>query len=70
MFNPQITVNLIAELIPGYLLPGRPIAVMTFKCFSAQGLNSGLFFIQDLKLGHYMKIPPRATWMGASRSGY
>lgn len=38
---------------------------MTFKCFSAQGLFSGLAFVQDLKLGHYMKIPPRSTWIGA-----
>jgi hypothetical protein len=54
--------NLLAELIPGYLLPGRPIAVMTFKAFCVQALGSGLTFTQDLKLGHYMKLPPRITF--------
>jgi OPT family oligopeptide transporter len=33
-----------------------------FKAFSIQVLNSGLAFIQDLKLGHYMKVPPRASF--------
>ena len=37
---------------------------MIFKTFSIQCLQSGLYFIQDLKLGHYMKIPPRVTFHG------
>lgn len=32
MTTQQITVNLLAELIPGYLLPGAPIAVMVSCC--------------------------------------
>lgn len=28
-----------------------------------QSLLSGLNFAQDLKLGHYMKIPPRTTFV-------
>lgn len=35
-----------------------------FKCYSIQSLIVGLSFVQDLKLGHYMKIPPRATFTG------
>ena len=27
-----------------------------------QSLSAGLAFTQDLKLGHYMKIPPRNTF--------
>jgi len=34
-----------------------------FKSYAVQTLGSALFFIQDLKLGHYMKIPPRATFV-------
>lgn len=30
-----------------------------------QTLTIGLYFLQDLKLGHYMKVPPRATFVGA-----
>jgi nucleoside recognition membrane protein YjiH len=62
MTSQQITLNLLAELIPGYMLPGRPIAVMAFKTFCVQALGSGLTFTQDLKLGHYMKLPPRITF--------
>ena len=59
-----VTINLISEMIPGYLLKGKPIANMLFKTFSIQCLQSALYFVQDLKLGHYMKIPPRVTFMG------
>lgn len=58
-----ITINIISEMIPGYLLDGKPIPNMLFKTFSVQCLQSGLYFVQDLKLGHYMKIPPRVTFM-------
>ncbi|KAK9895729.1 putative oligopeptide transporter [Cystobasidium minutum MCA 4210] len=58
-----ITVNLIAETIPGYALPGKPIANLLFKTLSIQSLQAALLFIQDLKIGHYMKIPPRVTFM-------
>lgn len=29
--NQQIAINVIAELIAGYALPGRPVALMVFK---------------------------------------
>ncbi|POW08320.1 hypothetical protein PSTT_07585, partial [Puccinia striiformis] len=58
-----ISINLVAEIIPGYLLPGKPLSNMLFKTFSVQSLLVGLAFIQDLKLGHYMKIPPRVTFV-------
>lgn len=31
-----------------------------------QTLNEAINFTQDLKLGHYMKVPPRATFLGES----
>ena len=43
---------------------------MVFKVYSVQTLNQALSFLQDLKLGHYMKVPPRATFLGACRSFY
>ncbi|PLW42849.1 hypothetical protein PCASD_07221 [Puccinia coronata f. sp. avenae] len=63
MTSQQISINLVAEIIPGYLLPGKPFSNMLFKTFSVQSLLVGLAFIQDLKLGHYMKIPPRVTFV-------
>ncbi|TIA79936.1 hypothetical protein E3P92_03017 [Wallemia ichthyophaga] len=62
MTGQEIPINLISEVIPGYLFPGKPIANMIFKCYSIQTMSEGLSFIQDAKLGHYIKVPPRATF--------
>jgi hypothetical protein len=37
---------------------------MVFKAYSVQTLGQAVFFLQDLKLGHYIKVPPRATFLG------
>ncbi|KAH8922321.1 OPT-domain-containing protein [Atractiella rhizophila] len=58
-----LTINLVAEVIPGFLFPGLPIANMVFKIYSVQSLLVAITFIQDLKLGHYMKVPPRVTFL-------
>lgn len=58
----SLSLNVLTELIAGYALPGRGVALMIMKAF---GLNTNLqaiYFIQDQKLGHYAKIPPRATF--------
>ncbi|CAL5036437.1 unnamed protein product [Urochloa decumbens] len=55
--------NIITEYIMGYLYPGRPIANMCFKVYGYSGSHQALEFLQDFKLGHYMKIPPRAMFM-------
>ena len=54
-----VGLNIIAELIIGYLLPGRPIAMMMFKTWGHVTMVRALGFTSGLKLGHYMKIPPR-----------
>lgn len=58
-----LSLNFLAQVIPGALLPGKPIANMIFKCYSIETLYSAQMFTQDLKLGHYLKIPPRTTFM-------
>ncbi|OBT55803.1 hypothetical protein VE04_03961 [Pseudogymnoascus sp. 24MN13] len=58
--NFQIGLNIITELIVGFMLPGRPVAMMLFKAYGYASMYQGLLFTQDLKLGHYMKVPPRA----------
>jgi OPT oligopeptide transporter protein len=52
-----ISLNVITELIIGYALPGRPIAMMMFKTWDF--ISMALQFTSDFKLGHYMKIPHR-----------
>ena len=57
--NQQVGLNVITELIIGYALPGRPIAMMMFKTWGYITMAQALGFIGDFKIGHYMKIPPR-----------
>ncbi|KAK4489734.1 hypothetical protein RD792_000369 [Penstemon davidsonii] len=54
--------NVITEYIIGYAYPGRPVANMCFKVYGYISMTQALTFISDFKLGHYMKIPPRAMF--------
>ncbi|KAF4622117.1 hypothetical protein D9613_009302 [Agrocybe pediades] len=62
--NQQVGLNVITELIIGYGLPGRPVAMMMFKTWGYITMAQALTFTSDFKLGHYMKIPPRAMFWG------
>ncbi|XP_020585185.1 oligopeptide transporter 7-like [Phalaenopsis equestris] len=55
--------NIITEYIIGYIYPGRPVANMCFKVYGYISMSQALMFLQDFKLGHYMKIPPRTMFM-------
>jgi OPT family oligopeptide transporter len=59
MTNVEMGLNVITELIIGYALPGRPIAMMMFKTWGYRTMSQALAFTSNLKLGHYMKIPHR-----------
>lgn len=63
MTGQGITLNILAQIIPGTLLPGNPLANMVFKAYAVQTLTEATSFVQDLKLGHYIKVPPRATFL-------
>ncbi|KAH7920260.1 OPT oligopeptide transporter [Leucogyrophana mollusca] len=60
--NQQVGLNVITEVIVGYALPGRPLAVMMFKTWGFITMTQALQFASDFKLGHYMKIPPRTMF--------
>ena len=55
----NLALNVITELIIGYALPGRPIAMMLFKTWGSTTMTQALQFTGDFKLAHYMKIPHR-----------
>jgi len=63
MTGQPISLNILAQIIPGTLLPGNPLANMLFKAYAVQTLAEATSFVQDLKLGHYVKVPPRATFL-------
>ncbi|KAI1272832.1 OPT family small oligopeptide transporter [Xylaria sp. FL0933] len=60
--NILLSLNVVSPFIAGFIIPGRPIAVMVFKVFSVITLGQAQTYSQDLKLAHYMKIPPRITF--------
>ena len=59
----QPGLNVITELIIGYLYPGKPLANVCFKTYGYISMGQALFLTQDLKLGHYMKIPPKSMFI-------
>ncbi|KAI0835526.1 small oligopeptide transporter [Hypoxylon sp. FL0890] len=60
--NIQLGLNVLTEFIIGYMLPGHPLAMMMFKNYGYICMSQALYFSQDLKLGHYMKVPPRTMF--------
>ncbi|KAH7519916.1 hypothetical protein FEM48_Zijuj08G0088200 [Ziziphus jujuba var. spinosa] len=61
--NQQPSLNVITEYIIGYIYPGYPVANMCFKVYGFISMKQGIAFLEDFKLGHYMKIPPRSMFM-------
>ncbi|XP_010553673.1 PREDICTED: oligopeptide transporter 2 [Tarenaya hassleriana] len=55
--------NIITEYLMGVLLPGRPIANVCFKTYGYISMSQAITFLNDFKLGHYMKIPPRSMFL-------
>ena len=61
--NQHSSIYLICQLICGSIFPGRPVANMVFVTYGYISSAQGIKFAADLKLGHYMKIPPRTMFM-------
>ncbi|RVW58122.1 Oligopeptide transporter 8 [Vitis vinifera] len=52
-----------SEYLMGVILPGRPIANVCFKTYGYISMAQAVSFLNDFKLGHYMKIPPRSMFV-------
>jgi OPT family small oligopeptide transporter len=57
--NQHSSIYLLCQLICGVIFPGRPVANMIFVTYGYISSAQGVKFAADMKLGHYMKIPPR-----------
>jgi OPT oligopeptide transporter protein len=58
----SITLNVIGELIGGFVVPGNALVVNMFKAYSCMTLWNAISLSGDLKLGYYTKIPPRVMF--------
>ncbi|CAN4092295.1 unnamed protein product [Withania somnifera] len=55
--------NVITEYVYGLIAPGKPIANVCFKTYAYMSMSQAVSFLQDFKLGHYMKVPPRSMFI-------
>ncbi|KAK5656720.1 hypothetical protein OQA88_4268 [Cercophora sp. LCS_1] len=62
MTGVPVTLNVIAEFIGGVWVEGNAIAMCFFKSYGYVTCAHALSFSNDLKLAHYLKIPPRFTF--------
>ncbi|ORX34223.1 OPT oligopeptide transporter protein-domain-containing protein [Kockovaella imperatae] len=58
----QVTMNVLAELIGGSVEPGNALSMNFFKAFGYITTAQAVYFSNDLKVAHYLKIPPRCTF--------
>ncbi|KAK9134006.1 hypothetical protein Scep_013534 [Stephania cephalantha] len=61
--NQEPALNVITELIIGYLYPGKPLANVAFKTYGTISVTQAIMFLSDFKLGHYMKVPPKSMFI-------
>ncbi|OMP06990.1 Oligopeptide transporter OPT superfamily [Corchorus olitorius] len=61
--NMQPGLNVITELVIGYIYPGKPLANVAFKTYGYISMVQALNLVGDFKLGHYMKIPPKSMFI-------
>lgn len=57
--NQHVGLNIVTELVAGYIWEGKPLANMMVKLYGFIPMRQGLDFSRDLKIAQYMKIPPR-----------
>lgn len=58
----EVTLNVLAEFLGGCFVNGNAIAMCYFKTYGYVTCAQALHFSADLKLAHYVKVPPRQTF--------
>ncbi|KAF8270927.1 OPT oligopeptide transporter protein-domain-containing protein [Lactarius quietus] len=58
-----IATNQLFKMIAGAINPGRPVANLYFSMWSHDVVATSVGFAGDLKMGQYLKIPPRAMFI-------
>ncbi|KAK8023639.1 OPT oligopeptide transporter [Apiospora rasikravindrae] len=58
-----IATNNLSKMIAGLCLPGKPIGNMYFAVWSHNVISNAVNLSNDLKMGEYLKIPPRTMFL-------
>ncbi|KAF4600327.1 hypothetical protein EYR38_004952 [Pleurotus pulmonarius] len=59
----SISVKYVVQIMAAFIHPGQPIPVMYSNLFGNSTSFQTLYMLQDLKLGQYIKLPPRMTFV-------
>ncbi|ORY66985.1 OPT oligopeptide transporter protein-domain-containing protein [Pseudomassariella vexata] len=62
-FGNGIATNNLSKMLAGLMLPGRPVGNMYFAAWSHSVIANAVNLSNDLKMGEYLKIPPRAMFL-------
>ncbi|KIM46796.1 hypothetical protein M413DRAFT_440366 [Hebeloma cylindrosporum] len=58
-----IATNQLMKMVAGAINPGRPVANLYFSMWSHDVVATSIGLASDLKLGQYLKIPPRVMFL-------
>ncbi|KAK4238673.1 OPT oligopeptide transporter protein-domain-containing protein [Achaetomium macrosporum] len=58
-----IATNNLSKMLAGLILPERPIGNMYFAAWSHNVISNAVNLSMDLKMGEYLKIPPRVMFL-------
>ncbi|KAI9105239.1 OPT oligopeptide transporter protein-domain-containing protein [Phlyctochytrium arcticum] len=59
----QLPLQTISYFLSGIVFGGQTFAVLSFNTVAYMGMAQGLVLVKDLKIAHYMKIPPRDMFL-------
>ncbi|RBR25937.1 uncharacterized protein FIESC28_01210 [Fusarium coffeatum] len=57
-----VSLNVLSEFLGGAFVEGNAIAMCFFKSYGFSTCAQAVYFSADMKLAHYLKIPPRFTF--------
>ncbi|KAK4140253.1 OPT oligopeptide transporter [Dichotomopilus funicola] len=58
-----IATNNLSKMLAGLILPERPVGNMYFAAWSHNVISNAVTLSNDLKMGEYLKIPPRIMFL-------
>lgn len=61
-FGNGIATNNLSKMIAGLMIPNKPVGNMYFAAWSHNVISNAIQLCNDLKMGEYLKIPPRVMF--------
>jgi len=58
-----VATNQLMKMVAGAINPGRPVANLYFSMWSHDVVSTSINLAGDLKIGQYLKIPPRVMFL-------